>query len=200
MVPEAVPRPDDEFRLLLARVRGGDQAAAAELVGRYERAVLRCVRSRLSQSLRGALDSMDVMQSVHRSLFSGLKSDRFHFASPHQLIGLAVVMVERKVARHWRKLKQSRAAKGGTEIARALPLEALAGDESLPGETVAANDLLEQLLAQLDEFDRQLVRLKLAGHSSAESAAVLQRDPAFVRMRWSRLRQLLRRRGFAPED
>ena len=51
----------------------------------------------------------------------------------------------------------------------------------------------------LDEFDRQLVRLKLAGHGSAESATILGREPAFVRMRWSRLRQHLRDRGFTQE-
>src|SRR6476659_3669855 len=102
--------PDNDFLDLLARVRGGDDVAAAELVRRYERAVLRSVRSRLSQSMRGAMDSMDVMQSVHRSLLTGLKNDRFDFASPQQLIGLAVLLVQRKVARHWRKLKQLPAA------------------------------------------------------------------------------------------
>jgi DNA-directed RNA polymerase specialized sigma24 family protein len=58
-----------------------------------------------------------------------------------------------------------------------------------------ANDLLQRFLTQLDDFDRELVRLKLEGHSSVESAAILGREPAFVRMRWSRLRQMLRERG-----
>ena len=98
--------PDDDFLELLARVRGGDDSAAAELVQRYERAVLRSVRSRLGKSMRSAMDSMDVMQSVHRSLLTGVKNQRFQLRTPQQLIGLAVVMVQRKVARHWRKLKQ----------------------------------------------------------------------------------------------
>jgi RNA polymerase sigma-70 factor (ECF subfamily) len=75
-------QPDDDFANLLARVRGGDDLAAAELVSRYERVVLRSVRSRLSKNLRGAMDSMDVMQSVHRSLLTGLRNERFQFASP----------------------------------------------------------------------------------------------------------------------
>ena len=101
------------FLELLARVRGGDDAAAAELVQRYERAVLRSVRSRLGKSMRSAMDSMDVMQSVHRSLLTGVKNERFQLATPQQLIGLAVVMVQRKVARHWRKLKQFPAVGSG---------------------------------------------------------------------------------------
>lgn len=197
--PLASP-PDDDFLDLLARVRGGDDLAAAELVRRYERAVLRSVRSRLSKNLRGAMDSMDVMQSVHRSLLTGLKNQRFQFASPQQLIGLAVLMVQRKVARHWRKLKHFPAAGAApSDSSRAIRLDEIAGDDSAPAETAVANDLLERFLAELDEFDRQLVRLKLAGHSSAESAALLGRDSAFIRMRWSRLRKLLRDRGYTNE-
>jgi RNA polymerase sigma factor (sigma-70 family) len=198
MATESVPLPPHEdFAALLARVRGGDDAATAELVQRYERAVLRSVRSRLSRSMRGAMDSMDVMQSVHRSLLTGVKNERFQLTTPQQLIGLAVVMVQRKVARHWRKLK--RFPVGGShsaEIGSPPPLDGIAGEEAAPVEIVTANELLERILSQLDDFDRQLVHLKLMGHSSVESATILGREPAFVRMRWSRLRQLLRERGY----
>jgi RNA polymerase sigma factor (sigma-70 family) len=196
--PVSLP-PDEDFLCLLARVRGGDDAAAGELVRRYERAVLRSVRSRLSRTMRGAMDSMDVMQSVHRSLLTGVKNERFQLATPQQLIGLAVVMVQRKVARHWRKLKRLPPTGGATGQCASVPLEAIASDECPPSELATANDLLERCLSQLDNLDRQLVRLKLAGHSSVDSAAILGREPAFVRMRWSRLRQMLRQRGYADE-
>jgi RNA polymerase sigma factor (sigma-70 family) len=194
---DALP-PEDDFADLLARVRGGDDVATAELVRRYERAVLRSVRSRLSQSMRGAMDSMDVMQSVHRSLLTGVKNERFQLTTPQQLIGLAVMMVQRKVARHWRKLKRFPTIGSHSTGSGSTPvLEVISSDEAPPSEIAMANDLLERFLSQLDDFDRELVRLKLAGHSSVESATILGRDPAFVRMRWSRLRQLLRARGYA---
>jgi len=199
MATEPVPLPPDEdFAALLARVRDGDEAATAELVRRYERAVLRSVRSRLSQSMRGALDSMDVMQSVHRSLLTGVRNDRFHFTTPQQLIGLAVMMVQRKVARHWRKLKRLPAIQA-SEAGSGSSLDGIASEESAPSEIATANDLLERVLSQLDPFDRQLVRLKLAGNSSVESAAILGREPAFIRMRWSRLRQTLRQCGYSDD-
>src|SRR5262245_24261641 len=197
--PVCLP-PNDDFADLLARVRGGDDAATAELVRRYERTVLRSVRSRLSQAMRGALDSMDVMQSVYRSLLTGVKNERFQLTTPQQLIGLAVVLVQRKVARHWRKLKRiPNMANAAADLNSAPPLEAIASDEAPPSEIATANDLLVAFLTQLDAFDRQLDRLKLAGHSSVESAAILGREPAFVRMRWSRLRQQLRDRGYTDE-
>src|SRR5262249_35579497 len=56
---------DLPFRDLIVRVRLGDQRAAAELVGRYEPAIRRAVRFRLTDPrLRRTCDSMDVCQSV----------------------------------------------------------------------------------------------------------------------------------------
>ena len=197
--PTSLP-PDHDFLDLLARVRGGDDSAAAELVRRYERAVLRSVRSRLGKSMRSAMDSMDVMQSVHRSLLTGVKNQRFRFASPQELIGLAVVMVQRKVARHWRKLKHFPATGArATEQSAVSPLESIASDDSTPSQVAAAGDLLDRMLGQLGDLDQQLVRLKLEGHSSVETAQILGKEPAFIRMRWSRLRQMLRDGGLLDD-
>ena len=189
--------PDDEFLALLARVRQSDESAASELIRRYERAVLRSVRSRLGRNMRGALDSADVLQSVHRSLLVGLKNERYQVASPQQLIGLAVVMVQRKVARQWRKLKRLPTTtfddiSGGQDS----PIDQIASDDPTPSQVASAAELLERFLSQLDELDQQLVRFKLNGLSSVEAAAILDREPAFVRVRWTRLRQKLRERGF----
>ena len=197
MAIDPLPSPNDEFVMLLARVRQGDESAVGELIRRYERAVLRSVRSRLGKKMRRAMDSMDVLQSVHRSLLVGIKNQRFQVTSPQQLVALAVVMVQRKVARHWRKLK--RIPTTGLEDAsdsNATPLDQIAGHDPAPADAASASDLLDRILSQLDEFDQRLVRLKLDGHSSTESAALLNRDPAFVRMRWARLRQKLRERGY----
>jgi RNA polymerase sigma factor (sigma-70 family) len=199
MVAKPASRPpDDDFVRLLARVRLGDESAADELVRRYEKAVLRCVRSRLSRTLRGAMDSMDVMQSVHRSLLIGLKSERFQMTSPQQLIGLAVVMVQRKVARHWRKEKRMPTTCNATDLAGdVVPcIENVPATDSTPSDVAAASDLLDRLLSQLNDLDRQLVQLKLDGYNSVDAAEILHREPAFVRMRWSRLRQMLREQGY----
>ena len=189
--------PDDEFLALLARVRQSDESAASELVRRYERAVLRSVRSRLGRNMRGALDSADVLQSVHRSLLVGLKNERYQVASPQQLIGLAVVMVQRKVARQWRKLKRLPTTTFD-DVSRGQdsPIDQIASDDPTPSQVASAAELLERFLSQLDELDQQLVRFKLNGLSSVEAAAILDREPAFVRVRWTRLRQKLRERGF----
>ena len=189
---------DGDFAELLALVRQGDESAASRLVQRYERAVLRSVRSRLGKNMRGALDSMDIMQSVHRSLLVGLRNKKYQFSTSNQLIGLAVAMVQSKIARHWRKIKkmpgntlEANTAKQDTLV------EQLASHDPTASLVVSAEELLQQFLAQLDELDQELVRLKLAGNSSVDTAKLLNCKPAFVRMRWVRLRRTLRQNGYS---
>ena len=188
------PNVPSEFENLIARIRNGDESASAELVQRYERPVIRAVRARLGSRLRRVLDSMDVMQSVNRSLLVGLRSQKFQFSEPAQLIALAVLLVQRKVARHWRSVKRTLPIepKGG---ASENPLLDVGSHEPEQSSVIAAEELLQRFLTFLDDLDRQLVQLKLDGHSSVEVAAVLKLDPAFVRMRWSRLRDKLRASG-----
>lgn len=192
---------DGDFAELLAQVRQGDESAASRLVQRYERAVLRSVRSRLGKNMRGALDSMDVMQSVHRSLLIGLRNEKYQFSTPQQLIGLAVAMVQSKIARHWRKIKKMPGNKREVNAAEQDTLvERLASQDPTASLVVSAEELLQQFLAQLDELDQELVRLKLAGNSSVDTAKLLNCKPAFIRMRWVRLRRTLRQHGYSLDD
>ncbi len=192
---------DIDFAELLAQVRRGDESAANRLVQRYERAVLRSVRSRLGKSMRGALDSMDIMQSVHKSLLVGLRNEKYQFSTPQQLIGLAVTMVQSKIARHWRKIKKMPRNKLEANAAEQdSPVERLASQDPTASLVVSADELLQQFLAQLDELDQQLVRLKLAGNSSVDAAKFLNCKPAFIRMRWVRLRRRLRQHGYSLDD
>ena len=95
-----------EFERLIELARTGDAAAIESLVEQYEPEVRTVVRLRLGQALRPYLDSVDVMQSVHKSLMIGLQKGRFDISSPQKLVALAMTMVRRKVARHWRKMRR----------------------------------------------------------------------------------------------
>src|SRR5260370_33303135 len=79
-----------EFVALLARVRQGDADALTQLIQLYEPDVRIAARVRLGAALRPYLDLVDVVQSVHRSLISGLHKTKFDLSSPEKLIGLAV--------------------------------------------------------------------------------------------------------------
>src|SRR5947207_15687229 len=96
----------EDFALLVGRVRLGDAEALAELTRRYESEVRLAARVLLGRALRSHLDSVDLVQSVHHTLMLGLRQNKFELSSQQQLLGLAVTMVRRKVARYWRRLQR----------------------------------------------------------------------------------------------
>src|SRR5438132_13964466 len=96
----------DDFPALLARARQGDRGALTQLAQQYESKVRLVARVQLGPALRPYLDSVDLVQSVHRSLLLGLRENKFEIATPTQLLALALTMVRRKVARHWRRMQR----------------------------------------------------------------------------------------------
>ncbi|MEZ6063032.1 MAG: sigma-70 family RNA polymerase sigma factor [Planctomycetaceae bacterium] len=180
-----------EFQSLLNRAADGDTNAMADLARRYEPEVRIVARARLSRQLRPYLDSMDITQSVHRSLMTGLRAGKFDIATPEKLIGLAVTIVRRKIAKRWRKLRrQTRDSHfGTTEIDNGQPVST-----DSAGELVDAEDQFRFLVDGLSDTDRRLVELRMAGHNTAEAARRLGMNPDVVRVRLSRLRSHLRDR------
>src|SRR5580704_19564293 len=93
-MPEA-----NDFADLIRRVRSGDEAAATELVQRYEPAIRRAVRIRLSDTrLARAFDSMDVCQSVMASFFVRAALGQYELDAPEQLLKLLATMARHKLA------------------------------------------------------------------------------------------------------
>jgi RNA polymerase sigma-70 factor (ECF subfamily) len=188
-----MPEPSDEFAALLARARQGDAGALAQLVQQYEPDVRIAARVRLGPALRPYLDSMDVVQSVHRSLLSDLRQGRFDLASPEQLIALAVTLVQRNIARHWRRLKRQAAAGAGAlgESGARQALLSLCSREADPASAVQFADAVDHFLSDLDELDRRLLELRLEGCSTAEAARQLGVGAGCLRVRLGRLRKRL---------
>src|SRR3954452_23976992 len=96
----------DEFSALMERARHGDEGALTGLAERYAPVLQRAARGLLGHVLRTQLDSVDLVQSVHRTLLIGLRDAKFDVSSPDKLIALAMTLLRRKVARHWRTLKR----------------------------------------------------------------------------------------------
>jgi RNA polymerase sigma-70 factor (ECF subfamily) len=191
----------DDFAALVARVRLGDEEALAALVKGYEAEVRLAARVLLGRSLRSHLDSTDLVQSVHRSLILGLRDDKITLASPEQLLGLAVTMVRRKVARHWRRLRrQKRLDTPAAETQGASDaLTSLSSPAADPAQEAQYRDAVAHLFRNLHEEDRRLVELRLQGHSTAEAARQLGVDADVLRVRLSRLRRRLRERNLLTE-
>ncbi len=70
-----------DFDLLLAAARSGDESAMQQLIEQYEPELRIVARNRLGAALRPHLDTIDLVQSVHRSLMIGLRT--LDSISPH---------------------------------------------------------------------------------------------------------------------
>jgi len=189
-----MPGGADAFAGLVARARGGDREAMARLVGEYEPKVRLVARTLLGPALRPYLDSLDLVQSVHRSLLLGLRHDKFDIATPEDLLALAVTLVRRKVARQWRRLRRRAAgAAETTDLAAVLTSLSNPGDD--PARAAEFDDQVRQLCSQLSEVEGRLLDLRLRGHRLAEIAADLGLSDVALRVRLTRLRQRLRASG-----
>lgn len=167
----------------------------AELIRRYESDVHIVARARVSSALRPHLDSIDLMQSLHRSVFVGLRNKKFDIETPEQLMGLALTIVKRKAARHWRKLSKQQRLSGAhaNDLTTARRLVQVTAEDDDPARMAEIEDVVDQLLAGLNSRDQQLLRLRLEGYSTIEAARELRLDPDVTRARLSRIRRKLER-------
>ncbi len=198
MIP---PETVQTFPGLVARARAGDTEALTTLVHTYESEVRIVARVLLGPALRPHLDSLDLVQSVHRSLMLGLRQDRFDISTPENLVALALTMVRRKAARKWRTARRQQRLSHGPDPSEDLTrtLESLTSGEIDPASAVALNDAIQQLCRNLTDADRRLMELRLSGYSTAEAARELGADPDVLRAHLSRLRQRLRSAGILNE-
>lgn len=190
-----------DFDLLLNAARSGDSAALQRLVEQYEPELRMVARMRLGAALRPHLDSIDLVQSVHRSLMIGLREQRFDISSPQKLIALALTIVRRKVARQWRHLKrQQRLSSHGSEddsnaelVNTILSLQSNGPDVV---DALASKETLKRLLSELDPIESKLISMRIEGHSTVQVAQALNLDPDVLRVKLSRMRKRLREKGF----
>ena len=191
----------EDFASLVERSRRGDPDALAHLVEQYEFKVRLVARYYLGPALRPYLDSVDLAQSVHRSLILGLRQDKFALSSPGNLMALALTMVRRKVARQWRHLQRQKRLDTDPGASGPLPdlLASLSSPHADPAQAAQFNDQVQQLCRSLEDTDRHLVELRLQDYSPAEIAGQLGLTVNATQVRLTRLRQRLRASGLLDD-
>ncbi len=199
----SMPDSTNDFADLMNRARQGDKQALRDLADQYEKEIRIVARVQLGPALRPYLDSIDLVQSVHRSLLLGIRQDRFDISSPEKLIALASTLVRRKVARHWRRLQRQQRLSLGPRPAQESPLPdllaTLSATEADPARAAQVRDAIQRLWEHVDETERRVMELRLQGFSTVEVARQLGLDADVLRVRLSRLRQRLRANGVLTE-
>lgn len=191
--------PDKSFAELLQLARTGDQAALEQLARTYEDDVRIAARVHLGPALRPYLDSLDLVQSVHRSLLLGLRNDKFDVTNPESLIALALTMVRRKVSRQWRRHRRQLRLDQGDGNQPIDVLSTLSSRAATPQQTSAIRDAMARLWRELDADERRALDLLLQGWSIVEAAELMGKTPVALRVRLHRLRKRLESEGILTD-
>jgi RNA polymerase sigma factor (sigma-70 family) len=181
---------DDHFRELMDRVRNGSEDAARELVDQYGDDIRRAVRRALNDRLRSKFDSLDFVQIVWNSLFR-VRDELGRFNCPEQLVGYLVAMAQNKVGLEGRRRLMTK--KHG--VKRERPLEVLESEDEIdssggqpdPIDVAIAHEQWDHLLEGQPQSHRQIIQLRLHGHTCQEIADAMHVDERTVRRVLKRL-------------
>lgn len=175
-----------DFADFLRRIRAGDDAAAKELVNRFEPLIRREVRMRIGDDrLNRAFDSVDVSQSVLANFFVRAATGGYELDCPEQLARLLIMMARNKL------ISRARSERRLVRDVRRLTaepgvLDQVADPRPSPSEIVSRKEELELLTTSLSEEDRQILELRSAGLSWDEVGTRLGGSGQARRMQLSR--------------
>ena len=186
----------DSFAEFLDRLRGGDDAAATELFGRFAHQLIALALRHIDAGLRHKVDPEDVVQSAFKSFFRRYGDGNLDLVNWNSLWGLLTLITVRKcadrVAYHraeCRDLARDVAPPGE----QAAPWPEPFSREPTPLEAAALSETVEQLFAALDEQERPVLELSLQGYTTREISERLGRAERTVRLLREGIRHRLER-------
>lgn len=180
-------------RELIRMFKAGSESAARELFDRYCERLMKLAKRRIGQRMTSRVDPEDVLQSAFRTFFTRVKNEQFTFEGENDLFKLLIRLTVHKTLR---QVAYHRAAKRNPEVetghgsdAQEM-LQQIAADAPSPDVEITLLDEFERFLAQLPEFDRKVLEMRLAGHSSNEIATELGSYDRKVRRVLERIEEL----------
>lgn len=188
-----MPESSADDQDLIRRLRDGSNTAAREVFDRYVERLLGLAKRRIGARMNSRVDPEDVVQSVFRTFFSRMKNDQFHINAEDDLFKLLVRITVHKTLR---QIAHHKAAKRdpGHEVAQGSDAQEMlmqAMDaEPTPETVVTFMDTLEHFLSQLPDQDRQILELRLQGHSTEEIATQLGSYDRKIRRVLERIREV----------
>lgn len=164
---------DDELTRMIEGLRTGDSQVLLEFWKRYEGPLERIAERNLAAGMRRRFGADDVVQSVCRTFFRRMQGGEFQFGDAESLWRLLCAITLTKLRE---KARYHQRAKRGLQN-ELPPVESDRADvfapESpgpRPDEAAEFTDLMETVLAALDEEERQVLELKLQDCTHEEVA------------------------------
>jgi len=165
---------DSSIKNLLQRVKDGDQAAAAELVDRYEPVVRREIRLWLRRyntiAFSRLVDSTDICQSVLARFFVAASEGSVDVQSHEHLKNLLLIMSKHRFMHH---VRSNRALRRDIYRTTSMPTGAMnqlpeSSNREMPDDAVVENELLQMIRGRLTPEERELAERRARGESWAD--------------------------------
>lgn len=193
-----------EIQALMELLGTGNEDAARHVVDCYIDRLVALARKRLSQRLASRVDPEDVVQSVFRTFFGRAKEGKFLIADQDDLCKLLMRITVNKVLR---QVEFHQAAKrdphqeteqGNRSQERMMEL---LDREPSHEAAVAFLDQLEFLLKEMQPQEREILEMRMQGHSNEEIATKLGiKHDRTIRRIIERVRQRAELAGFSPSQ
>jgi RNA polymerase sigma-70 factor (ECF subfamily) len=164
------PRTD---RLLLEQCRKGNEEAARAIYRRYASRLRALVTSQCGAELRARFDPDDIVQSVFRTFFQGVKESGYDVPQGQQLWGLLFVMALHKIRNHASFHRAAKRDVGLTRGGDCLAAHELTSDE---GSLTFLQLLIEDELKGYPDVNRQIVRMRIEGYDIMETVRATGRS------------------------
>lgn len=189
--------PDDSsFVELMTRLEAGDQEAATLLFRRYAHQLIALARHRLDHLILQKVDPEDVVQSVFHSFFRRHRDGKFKLDNWESLWGMLAIITVRKCS-HKNRHFHTQAHDARKEVHPApyweeagVSWEAIA-HEPTPADAAILAEIVENVLSQLDDRDKTIVRLTLQGWSVSRISTQVGRTERTVHRVLERVRERL---------
>lgn len=191
---------DRIFAEVMARLRAGDNAAAAEVFRRFANRLIGLARTHLDARVRQKVDPEDVMQSALKSFFVRHQGGQFDLAGWDNLWSMLVVITLRKCGHqveHYRaacrdvQREQTPAPRSADDSAPSW--EAVAA-EPTPSQAALLAEAVEQVMQSLgDDRERRILELSLQGYKPVEISTEVGRSERTVQRVLDRVRRRLQR-------
>ena len=174
---------------LLGKVRGGDAAAAEELVRTYEPELRRAIRVRLTDArLRRLVDSIDICQSVLAGFFVRTAAGQYDIQTPEELLKLLVTMARNRVI-DWARRSQADRRDGRRDVSieqdNGEQMQ-FASNQPGPVSVLVSRELLEQVRSRLSDEELKLMEQRAEGLDWNAIAAQTGDQANAVRMKLTR--------------
>ncbi len=194
-----MPDAEDRWQRLIHGLRTGDRSVVQDFCAHYGTVLQQLAERHLSPGLRRRVGAEDVVQSAYRTFLRRAQAGEFQLEDSEGLWRLlcAITLTKvRELARfHGRKkrgLDQEKSVRVALAGETKQPFDPVDPQPS-PAEAAEFADQFQQLMASLDDEERQFVDLKLQQCTNLEVAARLGCSERTVRRILKRVQSRLER-------